>query len=432
MTILTWVLPASIYVPNDDGTVTYTIVENTPVNFWGFMKAIPGGIQDGIALITMIFLIGACIGLVDSTGAIRAAMVALSRKLGEKNSKLVLIGVMIFFLCIGAFPSMLEGTIPFIPIGVAIALVLGYDVITGVAIIFVADIAGWTAGPTNFYTVGNAQTIGNLPLFSGLGYRMIVLVVLGIVTIWYVIRYAEKVKKDPTKSLVYGVDYSDLMQSNDLDISFTGRHKLVLGVFISTIIIVVKGCLSWKWGLADMSAAYIICAVICGFIDQLDGATIVARMMDGAKSVFTAAMAIGIARGISIVMNNGQIINTIIHALVSLVENVPFAVTGAAMVIVQCVINFFIPSGSSQALVTMPILMPMAEMVGLSKQVTILAFQIGDGLTNLCYPTMGATIACLAYARIPFDKWFKFIINYVLIALLVSLVLVVIATFIGY
>lgn len=438
MTVLTWVLPAGQY---DTVTVngvsavdpnSFHYVENTPVGIFDFFKAIPLGIQHGIALICMILTIGASIGLVDSTGAIRAALVSLTKSSGEKSGKFVLAGMMVFFLCIGAFPSMLEGVIPFIPIGVAVALMLGYDVVTGVAVVFVADVVGWAAGPTNLYTVGNAQTIGGLELFSGIGYRMIALVVLGSIAIWFVLRYAEQVKKDPTKGIMYGKDYSDLKTASDAQLEFTLRRKLILVIFIITIALVVYGSLEWDWGLFDMAAVYLICGILCGLIAGFSSGKIADSLLAGAQSVFIAAMAIGLARGISIVMDNGQITYTIVHALSALVANVPTAVTGIAMLVIQTILNFFIPSGSSQALVTMPILMPMAEIVGLSKQMTILAFQFGDGLSNLGFPTMGALIACLSYARIPFNKWFKFILPFLGIAYVACAVLIVISSLIGY
>lgn len=438
MTALTWILPAGQY---DSVTVngvsavdpnSFHYVENTPVGIFDFFKAIPLGIQNGIALICMILTIGASIGLVDETGAIRAALVSLTKTSGEKSGKFVLAGMMVFFLCIGAFPSMLEGVIPFIPIGVAVALMLGYDVVTGVAVVFVADIVGWAAGPTNLYTVGNAQTIGGLELFSGLGYRMVSLVVLGAIAIWFVLRYAERVKKDPTKGIMYGEDYSDLKNASDAQLEFTLRRKLILVVFIATIALVVYGSLEWGWGLFDMAAVYLICGIVCGLIAGFKSGKIADTLLAGAQSVFIAAMAIGLARGISIVMDNGQITYTVVHALSGLVANVPTAVTGIAMLAIQTVLNFFIPSGSSQALVTMPILMPMAEIVGLSKQMTILAFQFGDGLSNLGFPTMGALIACLTYARIPFNKWFKFILPFLGIAYAACAILIVISSFIGY
>ena len=438
MTVLTWVLPAGQYdsvTVNGVTTVdpdSFHYVENTPVNLFEMFKAIPLGIQNGISLICMILTIGAAIGLIDGTGAIRAALVSMTRRTGDKSGKFVLAGIMVFFLCIGAFPSMLEGSIPFIPIGVGVALMLGYDVVTGVAIVFVADIVGWTAGPTNLYTVGNAQTIGGLELFSGLGYRMICLVVLGGIAIWFVLRYAERVKKDPTKGIMYGNDYSDLQNASDAELEFTLRRKLILVVFIITIALVVYGSLEWSWGLFEMAAVYLICGIVCGIIAGFSGSKIADSLLAGAQSVFIAAMAIGLARGISIVMDDGQITYTIVHGLVTLVSNLPVAVTGIAMLIVQTILNFFIPSGSSQALVTMPILMPMAEIVGISKQMTILAFQFGDGLSNLGYPTMGALIACLSYARIPFNKWFKFIGPFLAISYIACAILIVISSFIGY
>ncbi|MDY3282110.1 hypothetical protein [Dysosmobacter sp.] len=203
MAVLTWIVPAGQYgrVEVNGKTVvdpaSFQYVEQSPVGVMEVFESIPQGIQGGIALIAMILTIGACIGLVNGTGALTAAVMAFSKKVGAKNSKLVLIGVMVFFLFIGAFPSMLEGSIPFAAVIVPICLSLGYDVITGIAVVFVADIIGWSAGPANYYTVGNAQAIGGLELFSGFGYRMVSLVVLGLIGIVYVVRYAEKVRQNP-------------------------------------------------------------------------------------------------------------------------------------------------------------------------------------------------------------------------------------------
>lgn len=435
MVICTWIVPAGQYSVIE-GTTTidpngFHYVESTPVGFLGLFESIPRGIQDGIALIAMILTIGACMGLVNSTGALTAAIMSLSKKLGEKSSKLVLAGIMVFFLFIGAFPSMLEGTIPFAAIIVPICLALGYDVITGVAVVFVADIVGWSAGPANYYTTGNAQIIGGLELFSGFGYRMVALIVLGLISIIYVIRYAEKVRKDPSKSLVAGADYSDLMKSEE-DVEFDTRKKLITLIFVITIVLIVVGCMKWSWGLVQMSGIYIISGILCGIIAGYNSGKIADELLSGASSVFIACMAIGLARAISVVMTDGQILHTIVHALAGLLQGLPEALVSIGMLIAQTILNFFIPSGSSQALVTMPILMPVAEITGLSKQLTILAFQFGDGLSNLCYPTMGALIAFLMYGRISFNKWFKFIMPFLCFEWLASIVLLVIGALIGY
>ena len=434
MVICTWIIPAGKY-EYLEGTTTidpnsFHYVERTPVGLLGLFEAIPRGIQDGIALIAMILTIGACMGLVNSTGALTAAIMTLSKKLGEKSSKLVLIGIMVFFLFIGGFPSMLEGTIPFAAIIVPICFALGYDVITGVAVVLVADVVGWTAGPANFYTVGNAQNIGGLTLFSGFGYRMVTLIVLGLITIFYVVRYAEKVRKDPSKSLVADLDL-DVGASKE-EIPFDTRRKLITVVFIVTIILIVVGCMKWGWGLVRMSAVYIVAGIICGIIAGYKSGKIADELLAGASSVFVACMAIGIARGISIVMSDGQILHTIVHALASALQGLPESLVSIGMFIAQTLINFFIPSGSSQALVTMPILMPVAEITGISKQLTILAFQFGDGLSNLCYPTMGVLIAFLMYGKIPFNKWVKFIMKFLCIAWAACIVLLVIGSLIGY
>lgn len=437
MAVLTWIVPAGQYgrIEVNGKTVvdpaSFQYVEQSPVGVMEVFQAIPQGIQGGIALIAMILTIGACIGLVNGTGALTAAVMAFSRKVGAKNSKLVLIGVMVFFLFIGAFPSMLEGSIPFAAVIVPICLSLGYDVITGIAVVFVADIIGWTAGPANYYTVGNAQTIGGLELFSGFGYRMVSLVVLGLIGIVYVVRYAEKVRQDPSRSIMAGADYSDLMNAQE-EVEFDGRKKLICVVFLVTVALIVIGCLKWGWGLTEMSGVYLLSGMICGVIAGYNSGKIADELLAGAQSVFVAAMAIGVARGIGIVMANGMIQDTIVHALAQILNGLPAALVGIGMFVVQTILNFFIPSGSSQALVTMPILMPVAEITGFSKQLTILAFQFGDGLSNLCYPTMGALIAFLMFGRVPFNKWFKFIMPFMLISWAACIALLVIGAVIGY
>lgn len=435
--VCTWIIPAGQYqrvVENGKTVVipdSFAYVEPAPAGIMDIFEAIPVGIQNGIALITMILTIGAAIGLINSTGAIKAAVMMLSDKLGERNSRLVLVGIMIFFMLIGAFPAMLEGTIPFAPVVIPVCLLLGYDVITGIAVIFVADIIGWSAGPANYYTVGTAQTIGGLELFSGFGYRMVCLVVLGIIGILYVLRYAEKVRKNPMLSYVASEDYSDL-KGSDEKMVFTGRRKLVFTVFLITILLIVVGCLQWGWQLQEMSGVYLLSGLICGLIAGYDSGEIADSLLEGAKSVFIAAMAIGIARGISVIMENGIIIDTIVHFLAGLLEGVPEGLTSVGMMVVQTIINLFIPSGSSQALITMPLLMPVAELVGLSKQLTILAFQFGDGLSNLCFPTMGALIAFLTYGRVSFNKWMRFIFPFMLIIWAASAALLLIGAAIGF
>ena len=432
MVVLTYIVPAGQY-DTVDGAIdpnSFHYVEQSPVGFMALFEAIPQGIQGGIALIAMILTIGACIGLVNGTGALTAAVMAFSKKVGTKNSKLVLAGIMVFFLFIGAFPSMLEGTIPFAAVVVPICLALGYDVITGIAVVFVADIVGWSAGPANYYTVGNAQNIGGLELFSGFGYRMVSLVVLGLIAIVYVIRYAEKVRQDPSKSIMAGADYSDMMKQEEIE--FDGRKKLICVIFLVTVLLIVVGCLKWGWGLTEMSGLYLLSGMICGLIAGYSSGKIADELLDGAQSVFIAAMAIGVARGIGIVMANGMIQDTIVHALAQILNGLPAAMVGIGMFVVQTILNFFIPSGSSQALVTMPILMPVAELTGFSKQLTILAFQFGDGMSNLCYPTMGALIAFLMFGRVPFNKWLKFIMPFMLISWAACIGLIVVGAMIGY
>ncbi|MDY3282111.1 hypothetical protein [Dysosmobacter sp.] len=228
-----------------------------------------------------------------------------------------------------------------------------------------------------------------------------------------------------------GTDYSDLMNAQE-EVEFDGRKKLICVVFLVTVALIVIGCLKWGWGLTEMSGVYLLSGMICGVIAGYNSGKIADELLVGAQSVFVAAMAIGVARGIGIVMANGMIQDTIVHALAQVLNGLPAALVGIGMFLVQTILNFFIPSGSSQALVTMPILMPVAEITGFSKQLTILAFQFGDGMSNLCYPTMGALIAFLMFGRVPFNKWFKFIMPFMLISWAACIALLVIGAAIGY
>ncbi|KUO70625.1 MAG: hypothetical protein APF77_17280 [Clostridia bacterium BRH_c25] len=418
--IMTYIIPAGEFNRIDVNgrqvvdAESFHYIEQTPVKIFDFFTAVPNGIMAASALIIMILLIGGSIRVFDSTGAIRAAIFSLTRNIGEEKGHWVLAAIMLFFGSLGAFPGMLEAAIPFAPLCIGIALALGYDTLVGISIALIGIVMGWSAGPSNPWNVGIGQTIGELPMFSGFGYRLFIFAVFMFISISYVLRYAKKVKKDPTKSVVYGMDISHLVSDQDEKAEFTTRHKLVLLTLAATIGMIVYGTINMKWGIPQMSATYIIGAIIAGIISGYKSGRIADELLEGGKAIFIGAMAVGLARAIQVILDQGHIADTIVYFISLPLKGLSPFFTSIAMFAVQTIINFFIPSGSGQAMVTMPIMIPASDIIGLNRQIAILSYQFGDGLSNLCYPTVGALVAFLMYAKISFDKWLRYILPFML------------------
>ncbi|AOT73265.1 YfcC family protein [Geosporobacter ferrireducens] len=436
--ILTYIIPAGAFDRIDvngrqvvDAT-SFHYIDPTPVGVFDIFMAIPQGIQAASALIIMILLIGGAIRVFDGTGAIKAAIFRLTKIIGEERSHWVLAAIMLFFGCLGAFPGMLEAAIPFAPLCIGIALALGYDALVGISIALIAIVMGWTAGPSNPWNVGIGQSISELPMFSGLGFRLFIFVILMAVSIGYVLRYASKIRKDPSASVVYGMNTDHLVNIEQEDMEFTSRHKLILITLATTIGFIVYGTIQWKWGIPHMSATYIIGAIIAGIIAGYDSGKIADELLEGGKAIFIGAMAVGLARAIQVVMEQGNIADTIVYGISYPLKGLPAYITSVAMFMVQTIINFFIPSGSGQAMVTLPIMIPAADIIGLNRQIAILAYQFGDGLSNLCYPTVGGLVAFLMYSKVSFNKWLKFIMPFMVLAWGVAIILLMIAVMMNY
>jgi len=439
MAIMTWIIPAGEYTRVQVGGRTivdpssFHYIQRSPVDFFKMFVAIPKGINSASALLFMIMIIGASIQLFDSTGAIRAAVFKLLDVIGHQRKSWVIVVIMLFFGCLGAFPGMLEAAIPFAPLCIGIALALGYDVLVGISVPVISIVVGWTAGPTNPWTVGIGQSLAELPLFSGLGYRLVVFVVLMMLAIRFVLVYGERIQRDPTLSVANGLDMSHLRDIQNMNTEvFTIRHGFILLTFAVTIFVVVFGAIKWGFGFFEMSAVYIIGSIVGGIIAGYGGNEIAEKLIGGGQSIFVGAIAVGLARGISVVMEEGKIIDTIVMGLARVMDILPPWLSAVGMFIMQTFVNFFIPSGSGQALVTLPIALPVADIINLKRQIAILAFQFGDGLSNLCYPTVGVVIAYLIYTKIPFNTWLKFVMPFVWKAWVAAIALLLIATWIGY
>ena len=434
--IASWLLPAGEFdrVVNEAGTEvvvpgTFHTVESSPVGPFATVKSIYNGMINGGGVIFFVFISYAAIGLIIASGAFNGLVSMLLKALKGK-SRAVIIPIFITVLGIASSTiGVFEEAFPFIPIFVGISIAMGYDAIVGLAIVALGTGLGYSGAVMNPFTVGMAQSIAGLPQLSGAGYRIICHLVTIIVASVFVIRYALKIQADPTKSLVYGDDFSHLtMKPEDVEQHpFGVREKLVLLTLFAGIGAIVWGTKVKGWYFEDLSAVFLIMGIVSAFIMGWSPNVIAKKVANSFTEIAVACMMIGFARGILVVLQSGHIIDTVVYGLSIPLANLPSWLTSVAMLVVQTALNFLIPSGSGQAVTSMPIMAPLADLIGISRQTAVLAFQFGDGLSNIIWPTAMAPIMC-GIAGIKLDKWWKWLIPLFLILLLTQSVLIAIST----
>lgn len=439
-TVASYFVPAGQYdrVEENGQTVvvadSYQTIDSNPVGFFEMFQAIPQGMSKGSTIIFYIFLVGGAFGIIRETGTIEAGINKAVRKL-ERREKLLIPFTMFIFSIAGATTGMAEESIIFVPIGIAIARAIGYDAITGTAMISLGAASGFIGGMMNPFTVGVAQSMAEVKLFSGIGFRFSVYIFILSLAIFYVMRYAARVKKDPTQSIVYDLELKDKKQrelkGQDILPDFNIRHALVLLIIAAGLGINMYGVFQWDWYLTELTASFIIIGFAAGIIGGLKINNMFEAFVDGMKLVAFGALIVGFARAILVVMENGFIIDTLINSLASLIGSLPATLNVIGMFFVQVITNFFIPSGSGQAATTMPIMVPLADLLGIERQVAVLAFQYGDGITNSIIPTSAALMGYLAVAGIPYERWVKFVWKLVLGWLAIATIALVIAVIIG-
>ena len=432
--ILTYVAPAGEYArvegPGDRMVVdasSFTYVDQTPVNLFGFLLSVPKGMAETAEIIFFIFIVGGSFAVVQATGAIEAGIGRITKTMAGKE-RLVIPIVMILFSLGGSVFGMAEETLPFIPIMVTLAIALGFDSLTGAAIVLVGAGAGFAGAFMNPFTVGVAQGIAELPYLSGMGFRIGMYFAMIILTVVFVFLYAGKVKRNPEKSLMYDIDKT---RNDVLDLSvlkeFTIYHKLVLLVVAGTIALLVFGVIKYGWYIQEISALFLGMAIVSGIIGKLGLNGTAENLLIGMASLAGGALVVGFARAILVVLSEGHILDTLLFSISSTVAHLPSALTALGMYIFQCLLNYIVPSGSGQAAVSMPIMAPLADLVGVTRQTAVIAYQLGDGISNIFTPTSGYFMAGLALAKIPWDKWAKWILPLILLQYLLGAVLVTIA-----
>jgi len=438
-TIATWAVPAGEYErelgPDDREVVvpdSFTYIERTPVGPFELFEAIPRGMTEAGMISFTIFIIGGAWAVVNATGAISVSLDKLGKKLKGREVWIIPI-VMIIFASVGCFIGAVELSLVYVPVLIPLMLALRYDLVTAAATALVATVGSQAAALTNPFSIGIAQDIAGLPLYSGIEYRIVVLVTFIAVGILYVMRYANQVKKDPQKGLVYE-ETLELQKklSEQQEIEPRSEHNIIIIILFAGLAAFIYGVLRLNWFMFEIGAIFAIIAVAAGIVGRLSANRIAEIFIEGAKGVALAALVVGLARGILIIIEDGNIIDTIIMGLVVFVGALPGYITSAGMLIAQSLFNFLVPSASGQTLITMPILAPLADVVGITRQTTVLATQLGDGITNIFYPVSGVLMACLAIARIPYERWIKFIFPLVLIWTGLGVVFLVIAQLIQW
>lgn len=492
--VATWFVPGGEYTTVGDELV-YSEVESVPQT-WQVFEALYSGFAKQAGIIVFILVIGGAFWIVNSSKSIdvgiisflgatrRLERIPLFRKIGVNN--IIMSLIIILFSLFGGVFGMSEETLAFVVVLVPLAISMGYDSIVGVCLVYVAAHVGFAGAFLNPFTVGVAQNMADLPMFSGMGYRLLCWGILTAILIAVVLVYAARIKKDPTKSLVYQSDSywrekiheqgekvelqrnrSSLVAfalalvaivlftvaySGDCSIKigesaysavwllpvaaalFTvvslialkrSYHFFILTLLGFTIVYLIIGVLAFGWYIGEISALFLAFGLLCGIAIGLSPNNIVKEFLNGAKDIMSAALVVGFAAGIVIILEDGRIIDSILHSMESGLGESGQMSSLSLMYGIQTLINFLIPSATAKAAITIPIMAPFSDLIDLSRQAMVMAFQFGDGFTNMITPTSGVLIAALGMAKIPYSKWVKWVWKFILLLLLGGFLLLI-------
>jgi len=434
--IATWIVPGGHFdrkTVEEDGHKreviqkdSFQFQENHPQDFEIFEAPLQGFVRMA-EIIGFVFFVGGAFFVLQATGAINASIGAIVKRM-KGREKWIIVVVMLIFSFFGAFFGMCEEAIPFVLIFVPLALALGYDSITGLCFSFLAAGVGFATAFFNPFTVQIAQRFSEIPPISGWEYRVGIWVFVTAFTIFWVVRYAEKVKKNPDLSLTYESDRQrriELEKETQATGDFNKAHAAVLVVLFVSIVFLFIGVIYWKWYIIELAALFVVMGIVAGFVGGLNANEVAKGFISGAKDIAGAALIIGFAGGIIILLENGNIMDTILYGMSNLIGDSIPVLSSYIMYGFQMVLNFFIPSGTTKAALTMPLFAPLADLTGITRQTAVLAYQFGDGFTNMIIPTSGVTIGTLALAKVPFEKWFKWLLPLEIIFIILSMLLLI-------
>ncbi len=496
--LLTWIIPGGRYVESigeaGQKTLVYESIEHVPQS-WQILSAFYKGFIERADIIVFILIIGGAFWIVNDSKAFDIGTLSFLRKARkmEHNKLLKKVGVenviitaiMLLFSIFGAVFGMSEETIAFCLVLVPMAISMGYDSITGVCMVFVAAGLGFAGAILNPFTIGIAQGLAGIPLFSGIEYRLFCWFVINLVGFTWILRYANKIKKNPTLSPVYEEDqyWRDMHSTQSPDVIYhtppaawysflfvsfilllfsvfypltslkIGNalienlpllpvltvafvvisviclrktvHLYILNLLFFTIFLLIVGVMGYGWYIMEIATLFFALGLAAGIANGRNPNELTKLFLEGCKDILSAALVVGLAGGIIVILQDGKIIDTILYTLAKGMEGLGQVATVGMMYVIQTLINLVIPSGSAKAAITMPIMAPFSELIGLSKQATVMAFQFGDGFTNLITPTSGVLIAVLGVSRIPYDKWFKWVWKFILVMVVLGFLLLI-------
>jgi len=445
--ILTYVVPAGSFdrVETESGRMqvvpgSFHLTPDVPaVSPFASLTAIPRGFSGAHEIIFFVFIIGGLFAVLRATGSLEAGMASLLRRWGDKPFWLIAGGMTLF-----AFGSATVGFgeeyFPLVPVLVSMCLALGYDRMTAIGIIMVGYGAGYGPAFINPFTTLIAQDIAGLEPASGMWFRLICFAIFVSIGIHHVWSYAKRVKLDPAASLVAGIEVpagaaipssQEAVGLTDLA-PMTGVQKRIMTAVGAAMVILIYGMIVWKWGLFEMQGLFAGLVLVIAILARMSPDKTATEFSIGAGSLTSVAILIGVARAIQVVLDEGGVVDTMVYGISVPIQELPSAISAVGMFFVQSVLNFFIPSGSGQAYVTMPIMAPLADIVGVERQVAVLAFQFGDGFSNILIPTQYVLIGILAMAGIPYDRWLRFVMPFMIKVAVVGSLALVVAVLIGY
>lgn len=441
--LLTWIIPGGEYertvIDGREVVVpgSFKFTKSNPQGLFDLFMAPIKGFKEAALIIAFILFVGGSFNILAATGAIDSLIKRLL--IGHRRSNFMrsaFIPFLVFLFSFGgATFGMNEEIIPFVLILVPLSLALGYDSIVGVAVPLIGAHIGFASAYLNPFNVGIAQGIAGLPLFSGMGYRIICWLISTAIAILFISFYAQKVLKKPTISPVYDLDKERKLKQSleDLNLNhhLSPKHKLVLIVFALSLIGLVVGVIKFKWFIEEISALFLMMGLLAGLVGGMKADEIIKSFINGAKDLVGTAIIVALARATLVISREGKIIDTILYGLTPLIGSSSPIFSAQKMFIVQSIINFFVHSGSGQAALTMPIMAPLADLTGVSRQTAILAFQLGE-YTNIIIPTSAVTMGALTMAKVPWERWARWVLPLMIILFILGFILLIFPFLINY
>jgi len=447
--VLTWIVPAGEF-QKETINVTgvgerqvvipgsfQTLEENNPQGLGAVLAAPIRGLIAAADVVGFVLIVGGAFSVLTATGAVDAGLRRLvaAAERSPLIERLIVPIFMVLFSLGGAIFGMAEETIPFVLMFVPMARSLGYDAVVGTAIPMVGAGSGFAAAFLNPFTVGVAQGIAEVPLFSGIGLRIGLWFFSTGIAIAFVTGYAHRIKQDPSMSVMVGMENTvpeHLADSVESLPSLDRRFQLVLLTFAASLVLLVVGVIRFGWYIEELAALFVGVAIALGFAARIRPTALASAFMDGTRALVGTAMIIGMARGILVVLESGQVIDTLLNAMASTVGGLGATGSAAVMFAVQTALNFFVPSGSGQAALTMPIMAPLADLVGVTRQTAVLAFQLGDGYTNMIVPTNAVLIGSITLGGVPWARWARWILPLQLTLFALGMIVLAVAVSVGY